>query len=134
MSDNGRQVLFYESEGESSGQKAGKLSCKFVLLWDEQVLYLLFGPLAQFPYHAFLVDRFCTDHEIPASWVKQPDVVEVHAPHIHIRGGGWIEIDFDDKTVRLEGESRAYGEYDRSALVDLVENHSFFERYEWSVE
>lgn len=134
MSDTDRQVLFYESDNEPSGQIKGKLTCKFLLVWDEQCLYLLFGSAAEFPYHAFLLDRFCTDHQIPSSWVKQPDVVEVHAPHIHIRGGGWLEIDCESRTVRLEGQSRAYGDYDRVALVDLVENHPFFEGYDRSVE
>lgn len=134
MSNSDRQVLFYESDNESSGQIAGKLTCKFLVVWDEQCLYLLFGSSTLFPYHAFLLDRFCTDQQIPSSWVKQPDVVEVHAPHIHVRGGGWMEIDFDSRTVRLEGQSRAYGDYDRAALVDLIENHSFFERFDWSIE
>lgn len=133
MSDSDRQVLFYESQSESPGEASGKLSCKFLLVWDERCLYLLFGPPSEFPYHAFLLDRFCTDHEIPASWVKQPDVVEVHASHIHVRGGGWMEIDFDARAVMLSGESRAYGDYDRAALVGLVENHPYFEQYDWSV-
>ena len=134
MSDNNQQVLFYESDSESSGHIRGKLTCKFVLVWDEQCLYLLFGPPSEFPYHAFLLNRFCADNQIPSSWVKQPDVVEVHAPHIHIRGGGWMEIDFDSRSARFEGQSRAYGEYDRAGLVDLVENHSFFDEYDCSVE
>lgn len=134
MSDTDRQVLFYDSDGEPSKQVSGKLTCKFLLVWDEQRLYLLFGPPSEFPYHAFLLDRFCADHQIPSSWVKQPDVVEVHAPHIHVRGGGWMEIDRDGRTVRLDGQSRAYGDYDRAGLVDLLENHPFFDGYDWSVE
>ena len=134
MSNTDQQVLFYDSDGESSGKTNGELACKFMLVWDEKCLFLLFGPPSKFPYHAFLLDRFCSDNQIPSSWVKQPDVVEVHAPHIHIRGGGWMEIDFSSKTVRLEGQSRAYGDYDRTALVDLVENHVYFDGYDWSVE
>lgn len=134
MSDVKRQVLFYESDGEPSKQVNGKLTCKFVLVWDEQCLYLLFGPPSKFPYHAFLLDRFCSDHQIPSSWVKQPDVVEVHAAHIHIRGGGWMEIDFDSKTVAFGDQSRAYGEYDRVALDGLLVNHPFFNGYDWSLD
>jgi hypothetical protein len=134
MSNTDQQVLFYNSDSVSFGKMNGELACKFLLVWDEQCLSLLFGPLSKFPYHAFLLDRFCSDNQIPSSWVKQPDVVEVHAPHIHIRGGGWMEIDFNSKTVRLEGQSRAYGDYDRTALVDLVDNHVYFDGYEWSVE
>ncbi|MDH3939005.1 MAG: hypothetical protein OEV68_16925, partial [candidate division Zixibacteria bacterium] len=102
MSDSERQVIFYEPEGRPSGQIEGRLSCKFLLVFDEQCLFLLFGPPTQFPYHAYLLDRFCSDRQIPSSWVKQPDLVEVHAPHIHVRGGGWMEVDFGSKTVRLE--------------------------------
>ena len=134
MSNTEREVFFYDPDDEFSNGTKEKLICKFILVWDEQSLSLLFGPPSKFPYHAFLLDRFCTDNQIPSSWTKLPDVVEVYAPHIHVRGGGWMDINFNSKTVSFEGESRAYGIYDRTALVELIEKHSYFEEYDWSVE
>jgi len=99
---------------------------KFVQVLTQNIYYFIAGPLAEFPYHANLVDRFCTQREIPCGWVRRPDLVEIFDVQTTIRGGGLIMIDLVNRLIRLSGKSTAYGRYNADELSVLIENHDFF--------
>jgi hypothetical protein len=109
-----------------SQKKDGKLSCKFVVIERDEILHLVLGLVSDFPYHANLVDRFCTANEIPSCWVKKPDLVEVYDNSVSIRGGGYLEITPHKNTVSFSGYSTAYGRYEPADVRLVAETHDFF--------
>ena len=103
-----------------------KLHGKFVQILNQNVYYFILGPLSKFPYHANLVDRFCTDRQIASGWVRRPDLVGIYDIQTSVRGGGQIMIDLVDRLIRMSGKSTAYGRYHPDELSVLVENSDFF--------
>jgi hypothetical protein len=102
---------------------------KFVLIADDLRLWLVFGSLASFPYHAHLVDRFCQEKMVPCGWIRPRDQVEIYDPSFKILGGGQILIDRKKKLIRFAGTSKAYGTYDESQLRQIVAGCGFFEAF-----
>ena len=120
-------VSFLRSEqaGES-----GRLTWKFLVVETADETVLLAGPVSQYPYHADLIEQFCDRHEIPCSWVRKPDLLEVYDPDVNIRGGGHILIDCPEHRMKLGGRSTAYGAFDPGDLAEIVRADSFFEGFE----
>ncbi len=107
----------------------GKLICKFVILEKSGSLSLVMGPVTRFRYHAGLLDHYCREHGIPASWAKKPDLVEIHDSSVVLHGGGWMEVDMDSAKARLYGASTAYGPYRSDLARRIIADHPHFARF-----
>lgn len=114
-----------------SGSLEGRvrLAWKFVVLETADGLHLVTGPIDHYPYHANLIAEFCEANEIPSSWVKAPDLLEVFDPGVRISGGGHLRIDLDQNKMKLYGRSTAYGDFDRAEVSQAVDSDLFFNGY-----
>ncbi|MEA3296794.1 MAG: hypothetical protein U9R56_02895 [candidate division Zixibacteria bacterium] len=106
-----------------------KTICKFVLVSNNHELYLIFGSVREFPYHANLLDCFCDRYQIPAGWIKDPDMVEIYDPDFAIKGGGWMEIDKSARSLQIYGYSTAYGRFDPKDLDLVLRDDPLFSTY-----
>ena len=116
--------------------KAGSgrsITCKFVILVHDNVLWLVLGRVREFPYHAQLVERFCNLNMIPSHWVKKPDLVEILDHATRVQGGGWLEINPAQRTCAIYGHSTAYGAFNSADIRQVVEEQSFFAGYDVAV-
>jgi len=118
--------------GATSGPDT--IRCKFVVIERQGELALVVGPVDRFPYHADLVDRFCTDQGIASSWVKRPDHVEIHESGVRIIGGGHVRIERGKRKMVLSGTSRAYGPFPSDHVKHLVATDTFFGSYAVTVQ
>ena len=135
MSDERVHVLFYGGEDDLAPNSLdGSLACKFLLVSSDGCLYLLFGPLGEFPYHAGLLNRFCQEQEIASSWVKRPDLLEILDENCEVRGGGYLELDRTLRTVCVSGQSTAYGGFRQREINRILKGHPFFSEFTWTVE
>jgi len=127
--------LSQQSEESDSGVDRGSTArCKFVLVSVGQEHCFVFGPVQEFAYHANLINRFCSDRGIPTAWVRRPDRVQVYDKQVRLHGGGWMEINPQESTIRIWGHSSVYGRFDREILDLLIENDPFFALYYTGVE
>jgi hypothetical protein len=100
---------------------------KFILIKKEDEVCLMFGLLKQFPYHAILVEHYCAVEKIETgTWEVKPDFYDVNNSRIKIKGGGWVEINVRDKSLKFFGVSKAYGPFDKANLVHVLSNHHYF--------
>ena len=115
--------------GETSGTLPSEdTACKFVLVMAERTVWLVFGPLRKYHYHAHLVEGLCNRLGLSSVWVKKPDVVNILDEKVEIMGGGILIFDSQKNSIEFSGVSRAYGEFNRNALQRLLEKHSLFEK------
>jgi hypothetical protein len=126
------EVVLYlpNSDDGHPGEKDKKLVCKFILLGVAESLILVGGTWEEFPYHANLIDRFCRDREIAVSWVKKPDLVEIHDSSVRTLGGGWLEIDTGKSLLKVSGRSTAYGRYRAEDFRDVIAADPIYSRFE----
>lgn len=119
------EVVSLGNDGLLSPDRAGgeTVSCKFILIAQDGKLYLVFGAVAVYPYHANLVGQFCQDKAITHDWVKRPDVVRIQDASYRILGGGHLEIDAARRKIKFSGSSKAYG-YFRVEDVRLAASQS----------
>lgn len=135
MAENLKQVatkvinLASEESGPPSEPPVSKAIGKFILLRHNRRLVFIFGPLSQFSYHAQLLERFCKLEKVPSWWEKRPDQLDYDHRQIEIRGGGWLELDESVRTLKIFGESKAYGEFERSDLNYILANDRYFEGF-----
>jgi hypothetical protein len=116
-----------------SGEPAvGRTQCKFVVVEHMGVFSLVIGPVADYAYHASLVDEFCRVNEIPSAWIEKPHRIEVYDDTVDIRGGGWADIDSDRRTLSAYGASSVYGAFDAREVSRIISGLSAFSG--WSVE
>ncbi len=135
MSDERVHVLFYGGEDDlAPNSQDGRLACKFLLVSSDDCLYLLFGPLAEYPYHAALLDRFCKEQQIASSWIKRPDLLEIFDGGCEVRGGGYLELDRVLRTACVSGQSTAYGGFRQPEINRILRGHPFFSEFTWTVE
>jgi hypothetical protein len=120
------ELIYPEHQSQASEEK---LTCKFILIADNLQVCFVFGPVTDFPYHANLVERFCIKQGIPSGWVHKPDLHEIYDADYRIKGGGMMQINQSEKTLKIFGASTAYGRYDRHSLDYLVAHHPFFTGY-----
>lgn len=107
---------------------------KFIIMSLGTQIQFVYGPLQQFAYHAGLVKKYCEINDIPSGWLKKPDVYEIYSADYQIRGGGWMEEDLAEKTVRLYGYSTAYGAFDPGDIPHLFEPGEALADYEIQVD
>lgn len=118
----------------TSDSDTGRKVTKFLLVEHLDTLLMLIGDVGEFRYHAQLLDRFCSNREIPAAWIKQNEYLEVYDKSLHIRGGGWMELTPERHFARIYGSSSAYGPYETVTLRQIVDLHPFFEGFQVQIE
>jgi len=123
-------INLLESEIGACKLAEGKLICKFVLIVRNDELNLVFGPVSEYPFHANLVDEFCSRFGVPSGWSKKPDLVEIFDENCSISGGGWLEIEPAVARMKFSGRSTAYGRFGKSDLNHILTNDKLFSDYE----
>ncbi|MDZ4723184.1 MAG: hypothetical protein SGI97_04675 [candidate division Zixibacteria bacterium] len=126
------EVCLYFNKDVQSGLEAGRsrcIVCKFVLLANRSNLFLLIGPVSDYPYHAHLVNRFCREREIPSGWVAGNSRVEIFDTHHKIRGGGWMKIEQSEKRLEIYGHSTAYGRFSEEDLDSILKSDAFLREF-----
>ena len=107
---------------ESPTLPSSDFNCKFILIRDSDTLWLVFGSLSTYRYHAQLVQRFCVINDINYSWVKKDDLLDVLDDDIDIKGGGFINFDEKKQLLDFTGYSTAYGKFDKVILEEFILN------------
>ena len=107
----------------------GQLRCKFILLTDMGIAACVLGSLRHFPYHANLAEQFCAINSISGAWSHKPDRFEIYQKDVSITGGGWLQFDFQDKTLTIFGYSTSYGRFDEEATLSILKRYQPFEGY-----
>lgn len=103
--------------------------CKFVLVVWQNCLILVIGPVARFPYHANLLEKFCKSHQLPCVWTDRPAMLEVLDQKLRILGGGWAELQPKQKEIRFRGRSTAYGKFNREDLESVLKQDQVCEGF-----
>ncbi|MGH8016526.1 MAG: hypothetical protein ACREBV_10060 [Candidatus Zixiibacteriota bacterium] len=98
------------------------ISCKFILIESLTDHWIVFGPLETYRCHAQLVHRFCTLNHIVCTWIKHPDLVEIHSEGFEIKGGGIVKFESGKGLLEFKGNSTAYGGIDKALLEEFLEN------------
>lgn len=120
------------ADGLTPHDEATAVRCKFILVSQEQEVTLVFGRIAEYKYHANLLERFCRMRRIPSGWEHQPDVYALYQKGVKVRGGGYFVIDYCDRVLRVFGRSTAYGAYDHERLQRVLAESAVFSG--WRVE
>jgi len=110
------------------------VTCKFVVIREDDTLSLVIGDVGKYPYHASLISEFCRENGIKSRWIKKPDIIKVCDEDIAIRGGGWAEILPGAKSCKVYGRSNAYGRYDRDEVSTVLSGQELFSAYRVTVE
>lgn len=100
------------------------IACKFVVVGNGDRQWLLFGTMLEFPYHANLVERFCTTHQLAYQWRPARDKVDITDTSYRIEGGGFIDVHPRTKVVRFSGSSKAYGSIPSSGLRKMLKGQT----------
>jgi hypothetical protein len=106
------------------------LSCKFVLIQNVNEVWMVFGALSVYRYHANLAAKFCDLNDISYHWVKKPDLIEIHDSDFKIKGGGLIRLLVESKRLEFGGYSTAYGKYDLTLLKQFTAELKTLRDYE----
>lgn len=118
---------------EFSPAPAMSVDGKFVMIRSPEETALVMGGLREFPYHAALVDRYCSLRQIPSGWVHRPDLYEIFDPDYLIRGGGLVLLDASARKADFSGFSTAYGRFAEAELEEVVAGESLFRGWEVSI-
>lgn len=108
--------------------------CKFIIVRQNGLCCLVAGRVEEYPYHANLVYRFCVERGIPSRWERKPDLLTVFDEETEIQGGGWMEINQSDRSLRIYGHSKAYGRFPANEVNRIIITDSFFEPFSVTVE
>ncbi len=106
-----------------------KLVGKFILIAGSDEITMAYGSLEDFGYHADLLKRFCDLNDIPSGWAKKPDQYEIISDSHRIVGGGWLEENVGEKTLRFYGYSTAYGGFDQQDILYLLQTSEDYSDY-----
>jgi hypothetical protein len=101
-------------------------NCKFSLIKGPAEIYLIFGPLKVYRYHAQLIYKFCSIYDLACSWIKKLDLVEMHENEFKIKGGGIMTLDSTRKVIEFKGGSTSYGKFDQSLVKEFAQNNQQF--------
>ena len=106
------------------------IRCKFMIISNEKSLSFVYGQLAEFPYHANILKKYCDDNQIPSHWENKPDLYHILDNHCRTKGGGWLEINYKSKVLDVYGYSTAYGKFKEDDLSMILDNSSEFDGFE----
>lgn len=110
------------------------VTCKFVVIREDDTLSLVIGDVGKYPYHATLISEFCRENGIKSRWIKKPDVIRVCDEEVAIRGGGWAEIIPGTRSCKVYGRSNAYGRYDSDEVRTVLSGQELLSEYRVTVE
>ena len=105
-------------------------SWKFLIVEDDVGLFFLVGPLSEYPYHANLLDAFCSDRDIPAHWQNKPDMLLLDNDAYAVCGGGWVQYDAGRNRLIFSGRSTAYGGFEPDIVREIVDTSDLPSRYD----
>ena len=97
-----------------------KLAGKFVQIKHNTTEYLVFAPKEFAPYHADIVERFCSERGLSGHYNSEKKRFEIHDPGWVVAGGGKFEMDTTEKLIRLYDNSMAYGRFDPEGLREKI--------------
>ncbi len=117
-------------ELKSSDNQKGKVVGKFILVKSDDEISMLFGGINEYPYHANLLEQFCSQQNIPSFWSKKPDELTMQSDIFKLCGGGWVEVNFGEKKFTFFGESKAYGKFILSELNYFLTENGHFKEFE----
>ncbi|HOD66637.1 MAG TPA: hypothetical protein PLR32_07675 [candidate division Zixibacteria bacterium] len=120
------RVKVVDLAGTEAPDSRTVIRCKFVLIELADEIHLVFGRLADYPYHARLVAQFCSERRIPSGWEHEPDLYALYTANARVCGGGYLAIDPACRTAEVYGRSNAYGPYDKKAMHAVVEHGPVF--------
>jgi hypothetical protein len=126
-SESGKYVL--NLAGDEFAKRDGRFTCKFILIEHQDRTWVVLGPIRRYPYHATLVDKFCTAFTIPSAWEHHPDYCLICDPEVETRGGGYLDIDPRRKIVVVSGSSTAYGGFERPLAARVLQASGVFDGY-----
>lgn len=127
-------ILFNIEGVKLSTSGTEKLSCKYVVIQQNGARFLVLGNVAEYPYHANLVNHFCQMRQIACAWERKPDLVEVYDSETKVLGGGWMEIKPGDDKMRIYGSSTAYGPFSIREIGAFIESDPFFHQFKVTVD
>lgn len=78
--------------------------------------YLVLSVRELSAYHANIAERFFKEHGVAFRYNRKRDFLEVDSPDWEIVGGGMWEIDAGEKTLKLFGQSQAYGAFESMGM------------------
>ena len=107
-----------------------KLSGKFVQIRKGKTEYLIFAPTVVAPYHADIVERFCFEKGLGGSSGGEGKRFDIREPGWVVVGGGKFEMDRARKSIRLYGDSKAYGAFDAKRLKEKIPETEELSEYE----
>lgn len=119
---------------DEGAANSSSLSCKFVMIREDETLNMVIGNVERYPYHAGLIFQFCKEHQIKVRWVKRPDVVQVYDRSVAVLGGGWVEILPESKSCRVYGRSNAYGQFVPEDVQAVLAGRTLLSGYAVTVE
>lgn len=95
-------------------------SGKFIQIIDaeEDVESVVLSPYGLSKYHAQILERYAAVNELAGRYIKKHEFYQVTGGDIEVVGGGHWKI--DGSTLRLSGESTAYGKFDPKGLVNRI--------------
>ena len=102
---------------------------KFVQMRKGATEYLVFSSKAFTRFHADIVERFCSDREIPGVYNSHNKSFEILDPSWVIRGGGKFERDRKSKLLHLYDDSMAYGKFEKNGLKEKILTLAGFSDY-----
>ena len=109
--------LIVEDYTELAGSQAANIAPgKFVHLQGPDRGYLLLSRTSRTPYHAQIVQLFCSRHPGVEIVMHAKDEGELVSPGWFIRGGGYFRHDRDSCSLWLWGSSKAYGPFQGAFL------------------
>lgn len=104
-----------------NGPSARPRKGKFMLVERAGTVYLVMGSVNAYEYHADLLAKFCTDHQLAYRWISRPANLEIGDSSVKLHGGGWVAVDPEQKRVTFSGRSTAYGGYDKEVLQKFAD-------------
>jgi Janus/Ocnus family (Ocnus) len=107
---------------------------KFVQVRNLLTEYFIFSPKEFTPYHTDIVERFCTEREIPGIYNKTDKSYEILDPEWVVVGGGKFAVDRQEKNIRLYDDSMAYGKFDKNGMKEKILSLEDFSGYEVQID
>jgi hypothetical protein len=123
------EISVNTNHSPDSGENNSTIVGKFVLIAGVNEIALAYGSIEDYSYHADLVKRYCDINNIPSGWAKKPDQYEILSDSHRILGGGWLEENVGDKTLRFYGYSTAYGGFEQQDILYLLQTSNLFSDY-----